>query len=132
MIAVSGSAVNEGRALSATFIRKVPEPLRQRVMRSRNSGASAPAGTSRVYSNFGLTPETTYFARMVSPLSRMTPAARSPSTITSRTPASVSISTPRPRAARAIACVIAPMPPMAWPHTPFLPFTSPNAWCSIT
>ena len=27
----------------------------------------------------------------------------------------------------AIACVIAPMPPMAWPQTPFLPFTSPNA-----
>ena len=25
-----------------------------------------------------------------------------------------------------IACVIAPMPPMAWPHTPVLPFTSPK------
>ena len=31
--------MNEGRALSATFIRKVPEPLRQCVMRSRNSAA---------------------------------------------------------------------------------------------
>ena len=33
-----------------------------------------------------------------------------------------------PRAARAfaIACVIAPMPPIAWPHAPFLPFTSPK------
>ena len=30
-------------------------------------------------------------------------------------------------AARAIACVIAPMPPMAWPQRPFLPFTSPKA-----
>ena len=34
----------------------------------------------------------------------------------------------RPRAPRlAIACEIAPMPPMAWPQTPFLPFTSPKA-----
>ena len=108
-------------------MRKVPEPLRQRLMRSRNSGVSAPDGTSRVYSSFGLTLEATYLARMVSPLSSTTPTARSRSTITSRTPASVSISAPWPRAARAIACVIAPMPPMAWPQTPFLPFTSPKA-----
>jgi len=32
----------------------------------------------------------------------------------------------------AIACVIAPMPPMAWPQAPFLPFTSPKTWCSST
>ena len=42
------SAENEGSRDSATFMRKVPEPLRQRCMRVRNSGASAPAGTSRV------------------------------------------------------------------------------------
>ena len=32
----------------------------------------------------------------------------------------------------AIACVIAPMPPTAWPHAPRLPFTSPITWCSST
>ena len=35
-------------------------------------------------------------------------------------------------AAFAIACVIAPMPPIACPQAPFLPFTSPNTWCSST
>ena len=64
MIAGAGNAVKEGRADSATLIRNVPEPLRQRAMRSRNGG-SAPAGSSRVYSNFGLTLATTYCARMV-------------------------------------------------------------------
>ena len=34
--------------------------------------------------------------------------------------------TPCSPAERAIASLIAPMPPMAWPQTPFLPFTSPN------
>ena len=34
--------------------------------------------------------------------------------------------------AGAIACVIAPMPPIAWPQVPFRPFTSPMAWCSNT
>jgi hypothetical protein len=109
------------------LIRNVPEPLRQFLMRPRKSAGSASGGTSRVYSSFGLTLEATYFARTVSPVSRITPTARSRSTITSRTPASSTSSTPWPRAAFAIAWVIAPMPPMAWPQTPFLPFTSPNA-----
>ena len=39
----------------------------------------------------------------------------------------VSIATPRLVAARAIAWVIAPMPPIAWPQLRFLPLTSPNA-----
>lgn len=39
-----GNAVNEGRALSATFIRKVPEPLRQFLMRARNAAGTASAG----------------------------------------------------------------------------------------
>ena len=38
------------------------------------------------------------------------------------------MSTPEAIAAFAIAWVIAPMPPMAWPQTPFLPFTSPKQW----
>src|SRR5260370_953357 len=45
--------------------------------------------------------EATYLARTVAPLSRMTPTARSRSTIISRTPASVSISAPCSRADRA-------------------------------
>jgi len=61
-----------------------------------------------------------------------TPTARPFSTITSATPASTRISTPRTTAARAIACVIAPMPPTAWPQTPFTPFTTPNTWCNST
>ena len=113
--------------LSATLIRNVPEPLRQLPMRARKAGGSASSGISRVYSSFGFTPEATYLARMVWPFSSTTPAARSRSTITSRTPAFSLISAPWPSAALAIACVMAPMPPMACPQTPFLPFTSPNA-----
>ena len=40
--------------------------------------------------------------------------------MTSRTSAPVRISTPRRAAAVAIACVMAPMPPMAWPQAPAL------------
>ena len=49
-----------------------------------------------------------------------------------RPPQFVRISTPRSMQARAIACVIAPMPPIAWPQAPFLPFTSPKQWCRST
>jgi hypothetical protein len=70
--------------------------------------------------------EITVRARIVSPFSVTTPTARPFSTITSRTPASMRISAPLVAADFAIACVIAPMPPIAWPHTPFLPFTSPK------
>ena len=49
-----------------------------------------------------------------------------------RPPALVRMRAPRASAARAIACVMAPMPPSAWPHTPDLPFTSPKQWCSST
>jgi len=44
----------------------------------------------------------------------------------------VVISTPRRSASFAIACVIAPMPPTAWPQAPRLPFTSPITWCNST
>ena len=43
-----------------------------------------------------------------------------------------SMRTPCSPAALAIACVIAPMPPIAWPHTPRLPFASPSTWCRST
>ena len=65
-------------------------------------------------------------ARIVSPLSSTTPWARPFSAITSRTAAPVRSTTPRSRQQAAIAWVIAPMPPIACPQAPFLPFTSPN------
>jgi hypothetical protein len=46
--------------------------------------------------------------------------------MSSRTAALTRMSAPRLAADFAIACVIAPIPPMAWPHVPFLPFTSPK------
>ena len=33
---------------------------------------------------------------------------------------------------RASARETAPIPPIAWPHRPRLPFTSPKQWCSST
>ena len=77
--------------------------------------------------SFGWRFETTARAAIFSPFAVTTPAARPFSTRISLTAAPVRISTPRAAQARAIACVIAPMPPIAWPQTPFLPFTSPKA-----
>ena len=51
---------------------------------------------------------------------------------TRRTRVESLISAPRAAAAFAMAWVIAPMPPIAWPQTPFLPFTSPKLWCRRT
>src|SRR5437868_2092924 len=82
------------------------------------------------YSSFGLRLEITARARIASPVSVTTPTAFPFSTITSRTGALTWISAPAAAADFAIACVIAPMPPIAWPQTPFLPFTSPKQWCS--
>ncbi len=76
--------------------------------------------------------EITVRARMTSPASVTTAAARPFSVRISRTGQAVRISTPRAAQALAMAWVIAPMPPMAWPQAPFLPFTSPNTWCSST
>jgi hypothetical protein len=66
------------------------------------------------------------------PSASSTPAALPPSTTTCLTGASVRISTPLALQALAMAWVMAPMPPIAWPQAPFLPFTSPKVWCSIT
>ena len=76
--------------------------------------------------SFGCRLDTTALAAIRSPLSVTTPAARPFSIRISFTAQFVRISTRRSAQARAIACVIAPMPPMAWPHTPFRPFTSPQ------
>ena len=55
-------------------------------------------------------------------LSVTTPAARPFRTRISADARVVRISTPRSAQARAIASVIAPMPPIAWPQAPFRPF----------
>ena len=107
-------------------MRNVPEPQRQFAMRSRTGAGTADGSSSRSYSSFGLTLATTLRARIVSPLSVTTPTALPFSTMISRTPTPVRISTPDAAADFAIACVIAPMPPMACPHAPLTPFTSPN------
>ncbi len=61
-----------------------------------------------------------------SPDASRTPETPPSSSAISRTSASVRIVAPRARAAFAIAWVMAPMPPTAWPQTPGLPFTSPK------
>ncbi len=107
-------------------MRKVPEPAFQRRIRSATKPGTAPRGTSCSNRNFGLTLAITARALIRVPSPSTTPVARPRSTMTSLTAAPVSMRTPCSPAAFAIACVIAPMPPMAWPQTPFLPFTSPN------
>ncbi len=42
------------------------------------------------------------------------------------------MATPRASHSARIAWVIAPIPPIAWPHAPPLPLTSPNTWCNST
>ncbi len=71
-------------------------------------------------------PAATAAARIVSPLSVSTPTARPFSTRTRRTRVESLMSTPWVTAAFAMAWVIAPIPPIAWPQTPFFPFTSPK------
>ena len=44
------------------------------------------------------------------------------------TSASVRISAPAASAERAIAALIAPMPPTTWPQAPSMPPHSPSAW----
>ena len=81
----------------------------------------------------GPTLATTARAVTSAPDSSRTPTAAPPSTSTRATGASsVDLDARLPRRPRAMAWVIAPMPPMAWPQAPFLPFTSPNTWCSST
>ena len=107
-------------------MRNVPEPHRHREMRSRKSSFNTEGSIKRPKRSLGFKLETMLRARSISPLSVTTPTARPDSTTTSRTGLDSRISTPRSRAALAIAWVIAPMPPMAWPQAPFLPFTSPK------
>ena len=94
--------------------------------RRHRAGGTASGGTKVWNRRCGSTLAMTARARIAVPSSSTTPVARPRSTMTSRTAAPTSMRTPCAPAALAIACVIAPMPPMAWPHTPRLPFTSPK------
>ena len=101
-------------------MRKVPEPAFHVFMRAAIAPGTASGGTKVWNRCCGLTLAMTARARIAVPSSSTTPAARSRSTMTSRTAAPTSMRTPWAPAALAIACVIAPMPPMAWPQTPLL------------
>ncbi len=121
-----GRQSKSGSSERATFMRNVPEPQRHWPMRSLNSLGSASGAISFRYRSLGFRFETTALARNVSPASVTAPTARPPSTMTSRTGLPTWMSTPRDAADFAMACVIAPIPPIAWPQTPFLPLTSPK------
>ncbi len=127
-----GSTLKSGSRDSATFMRNVPEPQRQFAIRSRVAGGTSAGSSNRSYSSFGFTLATTARARITSPPVVTTPVARPPSTSTRSTPAQVRITAPASIAERAIAWVMAPMPPMAWPQAPLTPLLCPNTWCSST
>ena len=94
--------------------------------RERISGDTASSGTMLRNSSFGPMLEATALARISSPDVSLIPAALPSLTSKRSTGALVLISTPRLRATASIAALIAPMPPIAWPHTPLFPFTSPK------
>ena len=90
-----GSAVKEGRAISATFIRKVPEPLRQLVDALEECRRQRAGGQQPRIEQFRIDAGGDVFrADGLAVVEDRRPTARSRSTITSRTPASVSISAP--------------------------------------
>ena len=95
-------------------------------MRARKSAGRTAGSRSRSKVSFGCRFETTARAAILSPSAVTTPTARPFSITISLTALLERISTPRAAQARAIAWVIAPMPPIAWPQTPRLPFTSPQ------
>ncbi len=115
-------------------MRKVPEPQRQCAhARAGSRPGSAAGSTSFVNSSCGLRFETT--ARASQPLAVVGDDADRAALLHEHLAtgaAGADLDAARRAAAFAIAWVIAPMPPMAWPQAPFLPFTSPNTWCSST
>ena len=137
-------ALKRGSSESATFMRNEADPTRQRSIcarksSGRSSGWSRPRKRGfgpRLPMMFGAPNTRPSASRM--PLARTRPPALPTMRLAERlvmmrsTGASHSMWTPSRRASAAIACVIAPMPPMAWPQMPLFPLTSPKAWCSST
>ena len=62
------------------------------------------------------------------PSASVTPTAAPLRTSIEATSAPVRISAPALSAERAIAWLIAPMPPITWPQAPSIPLHSPSAW----
>ena len=89
---------------------------------------SAPARSRTVV--FGCAPEATIGARSSSPSASVTPTTAPLRTSIEATSAPVQISAPALSAERAIALLIAPMPPITWPQAPSIPPHSPSAWWS--
>ena len=132
--ALPGRQVKSGSSQSATFMRNVPEPDLDADEARASSGSTASAGTRSRNSSFGGDVGGDRARRDV--LARREHDARAPcrrSSAAARTRASVRIvRAARSRRSAPCACVMAPMPPSAWPQTPRLPFTSPKQWCSST
>ena len=124
--------MKSGNSLSATFMRKVPEPVFMPVNSVRVFGVTALSGTRSRNNSFGPTLAATARAKISSPLVSTTPVTAPSAVMISRTLALVRMCTPRRAADDAMARVMAPMPPMACPQAPRLPFTSPKQWCSST
>ncbi len=80
-----------------------------------NSAGSAASPTRPRNVRFGSAFDSTVALSISVPSSSTTPRVRPPRTSTRATGAFRRISAPKPRAAAAMACVIAPMPPMTCP-----------------
>ena len=109
-----GRQVKSGSSASATFMRNVPEPQRQWLMRSRNSAGSVPAGEQLQVQQLGV--EVGDHRRGAERLARLghDPDGAPALDDAPRAPASPRGSARRARRATlAMAWVIAPMPPMA-------------------
>ena len=97
--------------------------------RATSSGKCSAPARSRIVV-LGWAPEATIGARISSPSARVTPTTRPSRTSIEATGALVRISAPAASAERAIAWLIAPMPPITWPQPPEIPSISPSAWWS--
>ena len=114
-------------------MRNVPEPDLMRVKRRREIRLDAPPARDRGTAASGATLAATARAAMqLAGLQRDTP--QRPTAFDHQgADRRIRADDGAARLGRpAIACVIAPMPPIAWPHTPGLPLTSPKQWCSST
>ena len=125
--------MKSGSSLSATFMRNVPEPVFMPVNSARVSGVTAlcrhevaeqqlrpDVGGDRAREDFLAAGQHDAGRHAVGGHDLL------------HLGAGAYLDAARFAAADAMARVMAPMPPMAWPQAPRLPFTSPKQWCSST
>ena len=127
-----GSTVNLGSSDSATFIRKVALSHFQPCIRAGDVGIDRAARHQAVEQQLRIDPGDDDFRPPRLAARDHARGAAVASTITSSTGVLRRMSTPASRHARAIAWVIEPMPPIAWPQAPGTPAASPNKWWSRT